>query len=243
MRISLFLWPVLVLTVIAVAGISATFSLNSLAIGASALFFFYPDKFASWCLALAMAIFAFTLPHLPALLAASTLLLLPALSLWFNPDRHPHVKLLLGAVMVAMFAGMMALQSEAKLGGSPSTLALQMLALVGLWLAIRYWPGYQPPHRGAWLLLPVLVAVSGWPAALWSATTVMIIWLLQWVRFTPQFARSRHLALHLIPSIPFLVITWITPGQLTLSLLVAWATMLAAIWVGEYLLLEEPDDQ
>ncbi|SIN95752.1 hypothetical protein [Salinivibrio sp. ES.052] len=243
MRITSFIWPSLVATIAVAAGISADYSLHGLAIVAPSLFFFYPEKVASWLLVLAMTAFAYALPQLPALLAASTLLLLPALSLWFNPDRHPHVKYLLGAVMIAMFAGMMALQSEAKLGGSPWLLALQIVALLGVWLAIIYWPGYQPPRHGAWLVLPILAVTVGWPSALWSASIVAMIWLLQWVGMTPHFARSRHLALHVLPGIPFLVITWVAPWQLTMSLLVAWAAMLAAIWVGEYLLMDDPDDE
>ena len=242
MRISSLVWPVLVLAIGVAAGISADNALHGLAIMAPALFFFYPDTVASWLLLLGMAVLAVSLPQLPALLAASTLLILPALSLWFNPDRHPHVKWLLGAVMLAIFAGMMALQSEAKLGGAPGGLVLQLVALGGLWLSVRYWPGYQPPRRGAWLVLPVLVAAVGWPSALWSVAVVAIMGLLQWVAFTPRLAASRHLAMHILPCVPFLVIAWRAPSQLTMSLLVAWATMLAAIWVGEYLLLDDPDD-
>lgn len=243
MRISSLVWPTLVLAIGVAAGISADNALHGLAIIAPALFFFYPDKLASWLLLVSMAVLAITLPQLPALLAASTLLIMPALSLWFNPDRHPHVKWLLGAVMLAIFAGIMALQSEAKLGGAPWGLVLQLAALCGLWLSIQYWPGYQPPRRGAWLVLPVLVAAVGWPSALWSVAVVAMIGLLQWwVALTPHLAASRHLAMHILPCVPFLVIAWLVPSQLTMSLLVAWATMLAAIWVGEYLLLEETDD-
>lgn len=242
MRISSLVWPTLVLAIGVAAGISADHALHGLAIIAPALFFFYPDKLASWLLLVSMAVLAITLPQLPALLAASTLLIMPALSLWFNPDRHPHVKWLLGAVMLAIFAGIMALQSEAKLGGAPWFLVLQLAALCGLWLSIQYWPGYQPPRRGAWLVLPLLAAAVGWPSTLWCAAVVAIMGLLQWVALTPRLAASRHLAMHILPCVPFLVIAWCAPYQLTMSLLVAWATMLAAIWVGEYLLLEETDD-
>ncbi|OOE98674.1 hypothetical protein BZG78_08390 [Salinivibrio sp. MA351] len=242
MRISSLVWPAIVLAIAIAASISAGDALHGLAIMAPALFFFYPDKLASWLLLLGMAALALSLPQLPALLAASTLLILPALSLWFNPDRHPHVKWLLGAVMLAIFAGIMALQSEAKLGGAPWFLALQLAALCGLWLSMQYWPGYQPPRRGAWLVLLILAAAVGWPSALWSVAVVAMIGLLQWVALTPRLAASRHLAMHILPCVPFLVIAWRVPYQLTMSLLVAWATMLAAIWVGEYLLLEDSDD-
>lgn len=242
MRISSLLWPALLVAIAAAASLVSGFSLSSWAIFVPAVFFFYPETLTSWLLVLAMGAFAYAMPQLPALLSATSLLMLPALSLLMNPLRHLHVKLLLGSVMIAMLTGIMALQSEAKLAGSPWVFTVLLLGLVVTWGALQQWRSYMPPRQSAWLLLPVLAVLLGWPTALWCVSVVAVIWLLQWIGLTPRFASSRPIALHVLPCVPFLVITLVTPSQLTMSLLVAWATMLAAIWIGEYLFLEEPDD-
>lgn len=115
---------------------------------------------ATWVLLGGMSLFGLTLSEQPLSLSIAVWTLFPLLMVIFSRRKSIHLVAFIIAVVVAMEAGIMALQYEGRLEGSASLTLVQIISVILVWVAARSW---KPVNRNAWW--PLVLVIPLWIGA------------------------------------------------------------------------------
>ncbi|UTM58163.1 hypothetical protein L4174_004770 [Photobacterium sp. CCB-ST2H9] len=229
------------LTVIGVStlGLSQHY-LTVLAVAIPALWLLPQGGLSSLLLLFGIGLYGAALPYQPLALSVSLLVMLPVFSVSFSSKANWQVGALLFAIVIAMDAGMLALQSEGKLGGQMSFTLLQIIAVGMIWCAGRFWR----PVKGnyGW---PVLLAVPLWlsdlaPAALIVLCVIGLILALQTLYLKHPQGWVDRLS-WVLPALAFATVAIDPEFDVPNPVLVSWLMVLGSAILGEYLLAEVED--
>ncbi|WP_249199126.1 hypothetical protein [Photobacterium sp. GJ3] len=150
------------LTVIGVCTLGITTDdLPVLAVAMPALWLLPQGGLSAVLLLGGVGLYCAVLPQQPLALSVSLLMMFPVFSVSFSSKANWQVGALLFAVVVAMDAGLLALQSEGKLSGHVSDTLLQVLAVGMIWCAGRFWRPV-PGNYGWPLLFALPLWLGGW---------------------------------------------------------------------------------
>src|SRR5690606_31140354 len=120
----------MLLTIVGVSALGlAQHHLTVLAVAIPALWLLPQGGVSAVLLLLGIGMFGAVLPFQPLALSVSLLMMLPVLTVSFSPRGNWQVAALLFAVVIAMDAGLLALQGEEKLAGQATYTLLQVLAV------------------------------------------------------------------------------------------------------------------
>ncbi|KDM93135.1 hypothetical protein [Photobacterium galatheae] len=230
-----------VLTVIGVStfGLSQHY-LTVLAVAIPALWLLPQGGLSSVLLLCGIGAYSAALPYQPLALSVSLLVMLPVFSVSFSSKANWQVGALLFAIVIAMDAGLLALQGDGKLGGQMSFTLLQIMAVGLIWCAGHFWR----PVKGNYGL-PLLLAVPLWlsdlaPAALVVLCIIGLILALQtlYQRYTLDWVTRLSWVL---PAVAFAAVAIDPAFDVPNPVLVSWLMVLGSAILGEYLLAEVED--
>ncbi|WP_027254013.1 hypothetical protein [Photobacterium halotolerans] len=228
----------MLLTIVGVSALGlAQHHLTVLAVAIPALWLLPQGGVSAVLLLLGIGMFGAVLPFQPLALSVSLLMMLPVLTVSFSPRGNWQVAALLFAVVIAMDAGLLALQGEEKLAGQATYTLLQVLAVCFIWLAARYWRPVKANY--GW---PLLLAVPLWlggltPAALVVLCIIGVIVALQTLYQQNQLVWVTRLN-WVLPAIAFATLVVIPEFDVPNPVLVAWLLVLGSASLAEYLLNE-----
>ncbi|MDO6705117.1 hypothetical protein [Photobacterium sp. 1_MG-2023] len=226
------------LTVIGVCTLGITTDeLPVLAVAMPALWLLPQGGLSAVLLLGGVGLYCAVLPHQPLALSVSLLMMFPVFSVSFSSKANWQVGALLFAVVIAMDAGLLALQSEGKLSGHMSDTLLQVLAVGMIWCAGRFWRPVQGNY--GW---PLLFALPLWlgglaPSALIVLCIIGLIMAFQTLcQIQPQVWVTR--LSWILPAIAFATVVLLPEFEVPNPVLVSWLMVLGSAILGEYLMAE-----
>ena len=190
---------------------------------------------------LSLGLFGMHLMDQPLALSISVLMLFPVLAVSFSERGTWQVGVLLMCIVAAMNLGLMALQSDGKLSGSPFDTLWQMAAVVLMWGCMRYWKpieGHLP-----WILclaLPMSLAGMG-AQVIVGLSVVAIMIMMQDLMGRKQEDWMLRLA-WILPTLAFATIVLSPNVEVHSSILVSWFLILGGGQLGEFLLDETEEE-
>ena len=198
---------------------------------------------ATWVLLIGLSLFGFTLGTQPLSLSISVWTLFPLLMVIFSRRKNIQLIIFIVAVVVAMEAGIMALQYEGKLAGSAYSTLLQIGSVILVWIAVRSW---KPVNRNAWW--PLVLVVPLWIGGLQHAALValsitgLIVCLQSVSRST--YRNWLPMMSWLLPVIAFSTLIISPKFEVPTSIMVSWLMILLIGWVTDFMMQldDEPID-
>ncbi|KLV05268.1 MULTISPECIES: hypothetical protein [Photobacterium] len=232
----------IMLTVVGVSALGQSQGeLPALALAIPALWLLPQGGVSAWLLLIGLGSYGVVLQDQPLALSISLFMMLPVFAVSFSPKGSWQLATLLISIVLAMDIGLMALQGEGKLIGSPAHTIVQIIAVLVIWVAVRSW---RPVNGNTWwplfLVFPLWVGGMEY-AALVALCITGLIASLQGM----QKSQLKDLAprmIWILPAIGFatLVLTpWLDVPN---PVLVSWLLILGGALLGEYL-LEDPEEE
>ena len=130
----------LLLTVLGVNALAhSQGDLPIIALAIPALWLLPQGGVAAWLLLLGLGAFGYVLPEQPVALSVSLFMMLPILMICTSPKGCWQLGSLMISIVLAMNAGLMALQAEGKLPGSIGATVIQIIGIAIIWFAARSW--------------------------------------------------------------------------------------------------------
>ncbi|MGF1699134.1 hypothetical protein L4D09_02285 [Photobacterium makurazakiensis] len=215
--------------------------LPALALAIPALWLLPQGGVSAWLLLVGLGSFGLVLPEQPLALSISIFMMLPVFAVCFSPKGSWQLAALLVAIVLAMDVGLMALQGEGKLSGSPVYTVIQIIAVGIIWIAARSW---RPVEGNTWwplfLVVPLWVGGMG-HAALVALCITGIIAALQGM-LNSKIAEWVPRMGWILPAIGFATLVLVPWFEVPSPVLVAWLLVLGGALLGEYL-LEDPEEE
>lgn len=197
---------------------------------------------AVWLLALGLVGFGAMMPYQPVAISLSLWMILPALVLITGERRNWQVSVLVVSVVIAMECGVLALQSDQKLGGAMSYTLMQIFCVALVWVATYFW---KPVKTLSWwplLLIPVLLVGSGIHGAMLAFCGSVLAVVLQELQRTAKAAQGDKLTV-ILPAIAFATLVVFPQFPVPNPVFVAWLLSLTIAWLGDYLLNTENEEE
>ena len=198
---------------------------------------------ATWVLLIGMSLFGFTLGTQPLSLSIAVWTLFPLLMVIFSRRKSIHLIIFIISVVVAMEAGIMALQYEGKLAGSAYSTLLQICSVVLVWIAARSW---KPVNRNAWW--PLVLVIPLWIGGLQHAALVALS-ITGLIVCLQSVGRSKYsdwlpMMSWLLPVIGFSTLIVSPKFEVPTSIMVSWFMILLIGWVTDFMMQvdDEPID-
>ncbi|OAN18551.1 hypothetical protein A3K86_06595 [Photobacterium jeanii] len=235
---------VLVSVALTVLGVSAVGysegQLPALALAIPALWLLPQGGVAAWLLLIGLGVFGMVLPEQPLALSISIFMMLPVFNICISPKGGWQLSALLLSVILAMDVGIMALQSEGKLPGSPMYTVLQVLSVCVIWLACRSW---RPVEGNTWW--PLFLVIPLWVGDMQHAALVALC-ITGLIAALQGMAKIKHAEWvprlsWVLPAVGFATLVVVPHFEVPNPILVAWLLILGGALLGEYL-LEEPEE-
>ncbi|MGF1724240.1 hypothetical protein [Photobacterium nomapromontoriensis] len=229
------------LTIIGVSALGQSQGdLPALALAIPALWLLPQGGVSAWLLLIGLGSYGFVLPEQPIALSISIFMMLPVFAVSFSSKGTWQLGALLVAIVLAMDVGLMALQSEGKLAGSPSYTIVQIIAVGIIWIAVRSW---RLVEGNTWW--PIFLVVPLWVGGMEHAALVALC--VTGLIATVQEMQKKKMQewvtrmLWILPAVGFATLVVIPWLEVPSPILVAWLLILGGALLGEYLLedLEE----
>ncbi|PKF49290.1 hypothetical protein [Enterovibrio nigricans] len=203
--------------------------------------FFARGGIAVWILAVGLVGFGVVTPDQPISISLSLWMILPALVLITGVKRNWQVSVLVISVIIAMECGLLALQSDQKLGGAMSYTLMQILYVVMVWISVYFWKPVKVSWWPAVLILALLA--GGWEhgALLAFCGSVLALALQELYRIGGE-ERGDKLSV-ILPAIAFATIVVIPDFSVPNPVFVAWLLSLTIAWLGDYLINTENEEE
>ncbi|MDD1781380.1 hypothetical protein LRP49_09215 [Enterovibrio sp. ZSDZ35] len=203
--------------------------------------FFARGGIAVWILALSLVGFGAVTPDQPISISLSLWMILPALVLITGVKRNWQVSVLVISVIIAMECGLLALQSDQKLGGAMSYTLMQILCVILVWVSVYFW---KPVQVSWWpAVLIVVLFAGGWSqAALLAFCGSVLALTLQELQRIGGDSRGDKLSV-ILPAIAFATIVVIPEFSVPNPVFVAWLLSLTIAWLGDYLINTENEEE
>lgn len=238
---------VLITLVLAVVGVSAL-GINGgeippLAFAIPALWLLPKGRAAAWLLLFALALYAMVLPYQPLALSISVWTLLPLFMVVYSYKSSKEVVAMLTAVILAMEAGIIALQYEGNLDGKPLYTIIQIVAVIMVWFSARSW---RKIDGNLWL--PLLVVIPLWMAGMAHAALAMlcvtgIIVSLQSIANSKDVKWSSSLS-WLLPVVAFATFVVTPQYEVPNPVLISWFMILISGWATDFMMyVDEGEDE
>jgi len=198
---------------------------------------------ATWVLVSGISLFGWTLSEQPLSLSISVWTLFPLLMVVFSRRKSVHLIAFIVAVVLAMEAGIMALQYEGKLEGSASLTLIQIISVILVWIAARSW---KPVNRNAWW--PLVLVVPLWIGGLQHAALVALS-ITGLIVCLQSVGRSKYrdwltMLSWLLPVIAFATLIISPNFEVPTSVMVSWLMILMIGWITDFMMKidDEPTD-
>lgn len=198
---------------------------------------------ATWVLLGGMSLFGLTLSEQPLSLSIAVWTLFPLLMVIFSRRKSIHLVAFIIAVVVAMEAGIMALQYEGRLEGSASLTFVQIISVILVWIAARSW---KPVNRNAWW--PLVLVIPLWIGGLQHAALVALS-ITGLIVCLQSLGRSKYrdwlsMLSWLLPVIAFATLIISPKFDVPTSVMVSWLMILMIGWVTDFMMQvdDEPID-
>ncbi|MGF1688448.1 hypothetical protein L4C36_17465 [Photobacterium japonica] len=216
-------------------------NLPALALAIPALWLLPQGGVSAWLLLIGLGAFGIVLPEQSLALSISLFMMIPIFSVSFGPKSPWQLGALLLSVVLAMDVGLMALQSEGKLAGTPTATIVQIIAVGVIWVALRSW---RKVDGNTWW--PVGLVVPLWVGGMEHAALVALC--ITGLLATLQEMRNTQLKEWvprmgwILPAIGFATIVLIPWFEVPNPVLVAWLLVLGGALLGEYLLEDQEEE-
>ncbi|MUJ26178.1 hypothetical protein [Aliivibrio fischeri] len=240
--LSIILSFVLVIVGVLAFGVSGG-DLPLLALAIPILWLIPQGGVATWVLLIGLSLFGFTLQYQPMPLSISVWTLFPLLMVIFSHRKSIHLIVFIAAVVIAMQAGIMALQYEGKLGGSAWATLAQIVCVTLVWIAARSW---KPVNRNAWW--PLVLVIPLWIGGLQHAALVALS-ITGLIVCLQSVGRSKYrnwlpMLSWLLPVIGFSTLIISPKFEVPNSIMVSWLMILLIGWITDFMMQvdEEPVD-
>lgn len=198
---------------------------------------------ATWILLAGISLFGLTLGTQPLSLSIAVWTLFPLLMVIFSRRKSIHLIIFIISVVVAMEAGIIALQYEGKLAGSAYSTLLQICSVVLVWIAARSW---KPVNRNAWW--PLVLVIPLWIGGLQHAALVALS-ITGLIVCLQSVGRSKYsdwlpMMSWLLPVIGFSTLIVSPKFEVPTSIMVSWLMILLIGWVTDFMMQvdDEPID-
>lgn len=198
---------------------------------------------ATWILLAGISLFGLTLGTQPLSLSIAVWTLFPLLMVIFSRRKSIHLIIFIISVVVAMEAGIMALQYEGKLAGSAYSTLLQICSVILVWIAARSW---KPVNRNAWW--PLVLVIPLWIGGLQHAALVALS-ITGLIVCLQSVGRSKYsdwlpMMSWLLPVIGFSTLIVSPKFEVPTSIMVSWLMILLIGWVTDFMMQvdDEPID-
>nr|WP_086940703.1 hypothetical protein [Thaumasiovibrio occultus] len=235
MQLTLWVASAIVLSILSVLALTIDVSsLPLFALAIPAIWIVQAGGVASWLMLGAVALYSTGLSQQPLSLSISILMFFPAIQVIFSKRASWQLGLLIAIIVVAMYAGIIALQQDGKLAGEGLLTIGQMLGVCGAWLAARSWRAAMVnPLWSVGMAIPV--ALSGQAhAALAGLTLVGVMVALQTIGNSKHREWVEKLC-WVLPTIAFATLVVAFPSTVPQTIIVCWLLVLSSAWIGEYL--------
>ncbi|MCQ1059573.1 hypothetical protein ACQKPX_22770 [Photobacterium sp. DNB23_23_1] len=215
--------------------------LPALALAIPALWLLPQGGVSAWLLLIGLGTFGFVLPEQPVALAVSVFMMLPVFAVSFSAKSSWQLAVLLISIVLAMDVGLMALQAEGKLEGSPIYTIIQILAVGVIWIAARSWRSVE---GNTWW--PLFLVVPLWVGGLAHAALVALC-VTGLIASLQGMAKSKlsewvPRMMWILPAVGFATLVLVPWFDVPNPILVAWLLVLGGALLGEYL-LEDPEEE
>ncbi|GLR76011.1 hypothetical protein [Aliivibrio sifiae] len=199
---------------------------------------------ATWVLLVGMSLFGLTLDSSqPLSLSIAVWTLFPLLMVIFSRRKSIHLVVFIVSVVIAMEAGIMALQYEGKLAGSAYSTLVQIISVVLVWVAVRSW---KPVNSNAWW--PLVLVIPLWIGGLQHAALVALS-ITGLIVCLQSVGRSKYkdwlpMMSWLLPVIGFSTLIISPKFEVPTSIMVSWLMILLIGWVTDFMMQvdDEPVD-
>ena len=198
---------------------------------------------ATWVLFGGISLFGLTLNDQPLSLSIAVWTLFPLLMVIFSRQKSMHLVAFIIAVVVAMEAGIMALQYEGRLGGTASLTLVQIISVILVWIAARSW---KPVNQHAWW--PLVLVIPLWIGGLQHAALVALS-ITGLIVCLQSLGRSKYsdwlsLLSWLLPVIAFATLIISPKFDVPTSVMISWLMILIIGWVTDFMMQvdDEPID-
>ncbi|WP_375322803.1 hypothetical protein [Aliivibrio logei] len=199
---------------------------------------------ATWILLVGMSLFGLTLnSSQPLSLSIAVWTLFPLLMVIFSRRKSVHLVVFIVSVVIAMEAGIMALQYEGKLAGSAYSTLIQIISVVLVWVAVRSW---KPVNSNAWW--PLVLVIPLWIGGLQHAALVALS-ITGLIVCLQSVGRSKYkdwlpMMSWLLPVIGFSTLIISPKFEVPTSIMVSWLMILLIGWVTDFMMQvdDEPVD-
>ncbi len=199
-------------------------------------------KAAGFTLLGVMIVFALTLPHQPISLSVAVWGALPLLMVMFSPKSNTVVVVVSSMIMVTLWIGVMATQSNGNLEGSAMLSLTQLLCVVVAWWCSKHW---QATTRRRWWALALLVPL--WISQ-WYDAVVLAICITLLLAVIEMLSNVKHqqvewgsLMCWTLPSVAFGSLIVMPDIEVPNPVFVVWLCLLATAWMTDYLINEDEE--
>nr|VVV04409.1 hypothetical protein AW0309160_01797 [Aliivibrio wodanis] len=198
---------------------------------------------ATWILLAGFSLFGMTLNSQPLSLSVAVWTLFPLLMVIFSRRKSIHLIAFIVSVVIAMEAGIMALQYEEKLDGSAYLTLLQIVSVGLVWIAARSW---KPVNSNVWW--PLVLVIPLWIGGLQHAALVALS-ITGLIVCLQSIARSKYrdwlsMMSWLLPVIAFSTLVISPKFEVPTAIMVSWLMILLIGWVTDFMMQldDEPID-
>ncbi len=237
----MYIMTLMFTTIVVVIGSALSFALCDgqiplLAFITPILFFAYPYQLAFLFICLGLLGFGLASPYQPVSLSISLWMLVPVLILVTSQKRNWQVSVLVLSVVTAMGGGVLALQSDQKIGGEAYYTFLQLASIFMVWLGAYFWKPVLNPFYWPFLLIGLILVSSSVYAGLFSVCITALIFCLQEIKLKNQTSLKAEKLCVILPSLGFATLILLPQVKVPNAIFVAWLLSLMITWLGDYLI-------
>lgn len=203
------------------------------------LFYAHRVQYALLFICLGLIGFGFVAPHQPISLSLSLWMLVPVLALVTSQKRNWQVSILVLSVVFAMECGVLALQSEQKIGGEIHYTLIQALSVFMVWLGVYCWRPVKLPTLWPCLLIALIFISGSFYAGLFSICASVMVYCLQEIQLKSDDQTKIEKLSVILPAIAFATIMVLPQFTVPNAIFVAWLLSLTITWLGDYLIQTE----
>ncbi|AZL85166.1 hypothetical protein EIJ81_11610 [Aliivibrio salmonicida] len=196
---------------------------------------------ATWILIAGLSLFGLTLSYQPFPLSISVWTLFPLLIVIFSHRKSIHLIVFVASVVIAMEAGIMALQYEGKLLGSAWATLTQIISVILVWVAARSW---KPVNKNAWW--PIVLVIPLWIGGLQHAALVALS-ITGLIVCLQSVGRSKYhswlsMLSWVLPVLGFATLIISPQFEVPNSIMVSWVMILLIGWVTDFMLQVDEEE-
>ncbi len=218
--------------------LSAALSIDRLSLIAFVVPFFFLSTFqmSFWLIFVGLLGFAYTLPIQPISISVSVWMIVPAFALMVSKKRNWQVTTLTMCVVFSMEAGLVLLQNEGKLDGSPADTLLQICSVVLIWFGAYCWKGNNQVKLWPSILI-VFLLFDSLQSGLFALSGSVLVFCLQELKLIDLLENDNIMSklVVILPAIAFCTLIVLPQFTVPNPVFVAWIICLMIVWLGEYL--------